>query len=297
MKKHKMMLEGFKKSGIRKTLDFSAPNAFTLAEVLITLAIIGVVAAMTIPTLVTKYQDRVNETRYKKAVSMLSQAMQLSMAEIDSPGNMKNTDLWNCKDKDDVQACYKNATKKLFKSVVLDGEVLLDKMNDTDYYLSYNKFSPSYLLPMAYAEDSETNVWNNVEYAFQVSDGMAFGFMDSDEGLQLILDTNGPSKPNKISKDLYALAVSASGKVSDITPSLAESSSGSECMELLDDPMAWANCVGSALGTSGYEMSGGYCADYKDSENVTQQEIAICGAAGGENRGIYCIHPTEQGSL
>ena len=77
---------------------------FTLAEVLITLAIIGVVAAMTLPTLVNKYQDRVNETRYKKAVSMLSQAVQLSMAEVDSPGNMTNTDLWNCKDKNDIQA-------------------------------------------------------------------------------------------------------------------------------------------------------------------------------------------------
>ena len=32
--------------------------AFTLAEVLITLAIIGIVAAMTIPTLVQNYQTR-----------------------------------------------------------------------------------------------------------------------------------------------------------------------------------------------------------------------------------------------
>ena len=32
-------------------------SAFTLAEVLITLGIIGVVAAMTIPTLISKYQS------------------------------------------------------------------------------------------------------------------------------------------------------------------------------------------------------------------------------------------------
>ncbi|MBQ8167804.1 type II secretion system protein, partial [bacterium] len=36
----------------------SAKRGFTLAEVLITLAIIGVVAAMTIPTLVANYQQR-----------------------------------------------------------------------------------------------------------------------------------------------------------------------------------------------------------------------------------------------
>ena len=184
--------------------------AFTLAEVLITLAIIGVVAAMTIPTLVNKYQDRVNETRYKKAISMLSQAVQLSMAEIDSPGNMKNTDLWNCKDKDDVQACYKNATKKLFKSIALDGDALIDKMTEVDY-------------------GETTNPWDNVDYAFTTGDGLTFGYASGDEGLRLILDTNVAGKPNNLSKDLYALQVGANGKIADITASLAGGGSNSGC--------------------------------------------------------------------
>ena len=34
-------------------------SAFTLAEVLITLGIIGIVAAMTLPSLIAKYQDKV----------------------------------------------------------------------------------------------------------------------------------------------------------------------------------------------------------------------------------------------
>ena len=48
--------------------------AFTLAEVLITLGIIGVVAAMTMPTLLAKYQEKVTVTRLKKVYSILSQA-------------------------------------------------------------------------------------------------------------------------------------------------------------------------------------------------------------------------------
>ena len=40
-------------------------KAFTLAEVLITLSIIGVIAAMTIPTLVLNYQRNITETRIK----------------------------------------------------------------------------------------------------------------------------------------------------------------------------------------------------------------------------------------
>lgn len=49
-------------------------NGFTLAEVLITLGIIGVVVAMTIPTLISKYKHKEYETRFKKAYSMLAQA-------------------------------------------------------------------------------------------------------------------------------------------------------------------------------------------------------------------------------
>lgn len=37
--------------------------AFTLAEVLITLGIIGIVAAMTIPTLINNYQKKITVTR------------------------------------------------------------------------------------------------------------------------------------------------------------------------------------------------------------------------------------------
>ena len=193
---------------------------------------------------------------------MLSQAVQLAMAEADSPGNMTNTDLWNCKDKDDVEACYRTETKKLFKSITLDGEALLNKMNDTDYYLSYNKFSPSYLVPMAYAEDPEGDVWNDVDYAFQVADGMAFGYLNGEDGLSIILDTNGISKPNKISKDLYALSVGANGKVSDVTATLAGGGSGAGCgdypgwdINKSDDEnvaanMAWEQCMHAQL--SGY---------------------------------------------
>ena len=52
--------------------------AFTLAEVLITLGIIGVVAAITIPTLVTNYQKKQTVIQLKKAYSELSQAVKLS---------------------------------------------------------------------------------------------------------------------------------------------------------------------------------------------------------------------------
>ena len=53
-------------------------KAFTLAEVLITLGIIGVVAAMTMPALINKYQSKVFETAFKKQYSVIQNAIEYS---------------------------------------------------------------------------------------------------------------------------------------------------------------------------------------------------------------------------
>ena len=52
--------------------------AFTLAEVLITLGIIGVVAAITLPVLMAKYNKSVVETKLKKFYTTMNQAILLS---------------------------------------------------------------------------------------------------------------------------------------------------------------------------------------------------------------------------
>ena len=55
--------------------------AFTLAEVLITLGIIGVVAALTIPTLMANHRKKVVETKLEKIYSVMNQAINLTNAE------------------------------------------------------------------------------------------------------------------------------------------------------------------------------------------------------------------------
>ena len=56
---------------------------FTLAEVLITLGIIGVVAAMTIPTLIQNTNSVKFATQFKKDISTLSQAALMAQAQYD----------------------------------------------------------------------------------------------------------------------------------------------------------------------------------------------------------------------
>ena len=67
-------------------------KAFTLAEVLITLAIIGVVAALTIPSVISNSQQQEFKTGLRKAVSVLNSAITMNMAiDGESPYDNANT--------------------------------------------------------------------------------------------------------------------------------------------------------------------------------------------------------------
>lgn len=64
-------------------------SAFTLSEVLITLGIIGVVAAMTLPTVINHHKERVTINKVKKIYSTFSQALLLSIKD-NGPANEWN---------------------------------------------------------------------------------------------------------------------------------------------------------------------------------------------------------------
>lgn len=69
----------------RFTSPFSPKTpAFTLAEVLITLGIIGVVAAMTLPTLIMNHRKQVTVNKVKKFYTVMSQATNSAIAEYGS---------------------------------------------------------------------------------------------------------------------------------------------------------------------------------------------------------------------
>lgn len=63
----------------------SKKKAFTLAEVLITLGIIGVVAALTMPSLMSNYRRKVAETQLKQTYSILLNAVTKGEQEVDAP--------------------------------------------------------------------------------------------------------------------------------------------------------------------------------------------------------------------
>lgn len=87
-------------------------KGFTLAEVLITLSVIGVVAALTIPGLVRNYQETQWKATVKKTYSELVQATQMLLVEHngDFTGvfNLGNVDDKYCKFLKCAKRCYYN---------------------------------------------------------------------------------------------------------------------------------------------------------------------------------------------
>ncbi len=65
--------------------------AFTLAEVLVTLGVIGIVAAMTIPNLVQSYQEKVTVVKVKKIYNTLSNSYQLAILDYDTADKWEMT--------------------------------------------------------------------------------------------------------------------------------------------------------------------------------------------------------------
>lgn len=69
-------------------------SAFTLAEVLITLGIIGIVAALTIPTLISNYQKTQYVVGLKKAYSQTNQVLLAMTNDRGTPGDIASSGLF-----------------------------------------------------------------------------------------------------------------------------------------------------------------------------------------------------------
>ena len=95
-------------------------SAFTLAEVLITLGIIGIVAAMTLPALIQKHRTQVVETRLKKFYTVMNEAVKMSEL---TNGEFK---YWGSSfqgyDNDSIEAWYNKYFRPYVKTLKTDKE-------------------------------------------------------------------------------------------------------------------------------------------------------------------------------
>ncbi len=127
---------------------------FTLAEVLITLAVIGVVAALTIPTLVQSYKKSVVETKLAKFYSVMNNAIR--MAEVDYGSQTTWSDYY-------VPDKYDDDNKVLY----YEGD---------KYDALVNKYFAPYLKITGSEEIRNVPDGISIQKAYYLADGSAFAF-------------------------------------------------------------------------------------------------------------------------
>lgn len=162
--------------------------AFTLAEVLITLGIIGVVAAITMPALINEHKKIVTVNKLKKNYSLFAQVFQMSERENGIAGN------W------DYSLNHTQFAEKYFLP-----------------YLPTAKKSNAEYRIMALGNKNDALFANELSknrYMYSLPDGTLFGtYIDSYEHYPLatiVVDLNGIKGPNIAGKDVFHFDINRS---------------------------------------------------------------------------------------
>ncbi len=174
-------------------------KAFTLAEVLITLGIVGVAAAMTIPNLITNMQNRHTEAILKEDYSILQQMM----ISANEDGAISNITTLN--DMNEMKKWFNT----FFLPYIKTENICYDKegcWNEKVYYLnnsvfqsggSCGGFAISFVLPNASTVCLDD---------YKVSMLPIYGIdANNENSIILYVDVNGQKKPNTLGKDIFVL--------------------------------------------------------------------------------------------
>ena len=173
--------------------------AFTLAEVLITLGIIGIVAALTMPALIQNHKKSEASARLKKFYSTMQQAILLS--ENDN-GSAKQWTKVDSIEKDPDTGLYDDA----------DAE-------NTEIY--FNTYLKKYLKYLKTEKDEETNL-----FKVMLTDGSSF-LMRNGSCIDFIFDYNGDKFPNAEGRDRYRFVICPEGYEYNVNPNQSFSVYGS----------------------------------------------------------------------
>ena len=191
-------------------------EGFTLAEVLITLGIIGVVAALTIPTLMQKTDDRENISRLKKFYSVAENAFKLAEVEngtVDKWGLNRSlySSQYNNPDTSPEAKAASDAGVNKFWSILLpyfnNAKIVGNGKGDLANYLLDGRENDTIGKIVEFSDGSvvrSTFITENVSCieGSRQNDNMCGDFF---------LDVNGDKKPNTLGKDIFAFKILKDG--------------------------------------------------------------------------------------
>lgn len=179
---------------IRQENAFNA--GFTLAEVLITLGVIGVVAALTMPALINKTNNLQYKSAYKKAFSTLNNALVMAKADSEITTLSWTTSeggthyAYEIGDNFKALSNYMKTTKKCFN-------------NNANQCWECNGQAG-----FLYGGSPEWTGCSTDNYAFIDTSGTGY-YLYSNRENAIVIDVNGFKSPNKLGKDRYFVIFSS----------------------------------------------------------------------------------------
>lgn len=197
-------------------------TGFTLAEVLITLGIIGVVAAITIPALINRTNNAELKNAFKKKYAEISLAIE--QVTQDNGGSFK------CLANDEFAPCYyggqvlNSMLKSRLKYLKSCGVGSEDPANGYCFHHTAGAFGPydfktlngvntEYLFAMRMPN------YNGADTAgFILTDGSYMVFFYDRNTAIIGLDINGAKKPNVMGRDIFTLGVNTDGVTYTFAP-------------------------------------------------------------------------------
>ena len=183
MKKAFRVAHGGGGKRVEHVFAFYNKFAFTLAEVLVTLGIIGVVSAMTIPTLMNQTNGKELQAGFKEAYSILSQAV-VSVQNESMPGMRKFYATQTS------SGDYPNANEILQK--IYSKLKIVGKCEYKSPVRTYNKKIENPMIDRGKAEPDKA-----------LANGMCFNAYVNALQINLSIDVNGTKGPNVLGHDIF----------------------------------------------------------------------------------------------
>ena len=162
--------------------------AFTLTEVLLAVLIVGVIAAMVLPAVVTKYQDKTFESAFKREVHSLQDSID-SLAALENKPSFYETSLAK------TPETYMKKYLRVSKYCGTSGKDCFGKFYSE--YSNHEKktYTPSY-------DGNCAILKNGTSVCLNVNGG----------SIDMLIDVNGPKGPNVLGRDLRTYTHTVRGK-------------------------------------------------------------------------------------
>ena len=185
-------------------------KAFTLAETLITLSIIGVVVALTLPTLIQNYQKHVTVTKLQKAYSSLGQVAQKAFSDNGDSGFVVGEEI----EASAVEKYFNTYWFPYFKGVSISPDNETIKLSDGKNQYKYKN-----------GELEGISVYTYYKYGrifFTTSDGLSYfitfcAWVNDKptyrENFVVYIDVNGTKQPNTFGKDVFKFSLDSKSRI------------------------------------------------------------------------------------